>query len=465
MPTIWRFVDQPTASPSVFLDMNDGAAWKTLGGDFFHLPSPPLRRSVATNALTDGGMLTSAAYDLRTIQFTLELTGATEAAREAQMDALVTQLARPNNLLMYQSSLSTNPVFFRTLRSDDYDLNTQFIPGVAWRVDCTVMAEPFAIGTRRDLAQVTITNDPAAGTNPARWDMTGVVGDSPTPAFMRLQGLGAGGTAILSQRTVNNPTAVTVFAQAESATLGTDTSTSAAANTSGGSGTFTTFASNSGLVTRITSAVPTASSAEAFRGRYRVFVRAHSADSTSVFTLRYAQNPAAGQDSINGPQVTFTGDGTNWFLVDLGIAEFPAFATPTAIGYSGLAPALTAGTLALQAQRNSGTANLDLDYVYLMPADERMCLARSTGAVGYIVIDGPNDSTYGMASGSSPFSGTLAARVVDNAGGLVSRMGSAPLLVPGVTNRWHLLVDKATVTTTKTVDVSYWPRWREVATA
>jgi hypothetical protein len=465
MPSTWRFVDQPTANPNTLLDMNDGATWKCLGDTFFKLPSPPLKRSIASNAMSDGGVVSSAAYDLRTITFTLELTAATEAGREAQMDALKAQLAKPTNLLMFQSQLSNNPVFFRTLRSDDYDLDTQFIPGVAWRVDCTILAEPFAIGLRRDLPQVTVTNDPAAGANPTRWDMVGIVGDSPTPAFVRLQGLGAGGTAILGQRTVNNPTAVTVFTQTESGTLGTDTSTSPAANTSNGSGTFTNFATNSGMVTRLTVTVPSATSPEALRGRYRVFVRAHSANSTSAFTLRYVQNPAAGQDSVNGPQVPFQGDGTNWFLTDLGVLEFPAFQTPTAIGYSGMAPALTSRTLAFQASRTSGTANLDLDYVYLLPADERICWIRQSSAVGYAVLDGPNDVAYGMAAGSSPFSGTLSSRVVDNAGGLVSKFGNAPMLVPGVTNRWHLLVDRQDITRTTTVDVSYWPRWREVATS
>jgi hypothetical protein len=463
MPTTFKFVDAPATSPMVLLDMNDGATWKCLGGDFFKLPSPPLRRSIATNAMSDGGLLTSSAYDLRTIGFVLELTGATEAAREAQADALVTQLAKPNNLLMYQSGLSNFPVFFRTLRSDEYTLDTQFIPGVAWRVECTVMAEPFAIGVRRDLPTVTVTNDPAAGANPTRFDMTGIAGDSPTPAFVRISTMGAGGTAILAQRTVNNPTAVTVFVQAESGTLGTDTATWNSALMSGGTGIATNFATNSGLVTRLTVTVPTATSPDALRGRYRVFVRAHSPDSTSTFTLRYVQNPSG--SSVNGPQVTFKGDGTNWYLVDLGVIESPAFATPTGLGYSGLTPGLATQQLGIQAARTAGSANLDLDYIYTLPADERMCSVRQSASTGYVVLDGPQDMTYGMAAGSSPFSATLSSRTVDNGGGLVPRMGGIPQLVPGATNRWYLLIDKLGVTNTETVDVSYWPRWREVATS
>jgi hypothetical protein len=463
MPTTWKFVDQPVAAPSVLLDMNDGNTWKCLGGDFFKLPSPTLKRSIASNAMSDGGIVSSAAYDLRTITFTLELTAATESGRETQMDALKRELAKPTNLLMFQSELSDNPVFFRTLRSDDYDLDTQFIPAKAWRVSCDVLAEPFAIGIRHDLSQVTVTNDPASGTNPTRWDMTGIVGDSPTPAFVRISNLGAGGTAILAQRTANSPSTLTAFVQAESGTLGADTATWTSTAMSGGSGLAVSFASNSSLTTRVTVTVPAASSADALRGRYRMFVRAHVPDATSVYTLRYVQTPSG--DASNGPQVTFKGDGSNWFLVDLGVIEFPAFQAPAGIGYSSLPPGFSSGTVAVQAQRNSGGSNLDLDYVYLVPADERMCQVKQSASTGFVVLDGPQDMTYGMAAGSVPFSGSLSARMVDNGGGLIPRMGGLPMLVPGATNRWYLLMDKADVASTKTVDVSYWPRWREVATS
>lgn len=463
MPTTWKFVDQPIASPGVLLDMNDGSTWKCLGGDFFDLPSPPLKRSVASSSMVDGGMLSAAAYDLRKINFTLELTASTEAGREAQVDALKAQLAKPTNLLMFQSELSANPVFFRTFRSDEYDLDTQFIPTKAWRIECSLLAEPFAIGIRRDLSQVTITNNPASGTNPTRWDITGVVGDAPTPAFMRISNLGAGVTAIIAQRTVNNPTALTLFAQSESATLGTDTTTWSNAAMSGGAGTATSFATSS-MVTRLTFTLPTSTSPEALRGRYRVFLRVHTGGTTADYSIRYAQNPSAGMDAVYGPQVSYHAN-TVWKFLDLGVIDFPAVQAPQAIGYSGLVPALAQASLAIQASRASGADNLDTDYVYLMPADERLCSVSQTAATGYVVLDGPNEMTYGMASGSSPFSGTLASRGVDNAGGLTPRYGGLPMLVPGVTNRMFMLVDDNSITSTKTVDVSYWPRWREVATS
>lgn len=462
MPTTWRFVDSPTAAPTVLLDMNDGSTWKTLGGsDFFQLPSPPLKRSIASNAMTNGGMLTSSAYDLRTLTFTVELSASTEAARIGQLDALKAELSKPANLLMYKPQLGSAPVFFRTIRSDEYTVDNQLVPGSTWRVSCSVLAEPFALGIRRDISTVTITNDPAAGTNPARVDLTGIVGDSPTPAFVRIQGLGAGGSAFLSQRTGNNPTAVTVYAQTESGTLSADTTTWSNAAMSGGTGTASSF-TDSSLQTRVTLTVPTASSPEALRGRYRVILRVHTGGTSADFSIRWVQNPGAGQDAVYGPQVSYHAN-TIWQFLDLGIVEYPSLQAPQAIGYSGLPAGYATSQLGIQASRANGADNLDMDYVYLMPADERWCSIAQSTAVGYVVLDGPNDMTYGMASGSTPFGAT---RTVDNAGGLVRRpSGGVPQLVPGATNRWHMLLDKQTVTTTKTIDVSYWPRWREVATS
>jgi hypothetical protein len=469
MPTTWSFVDQPVASPTVLLNMNDGATWKTLGGDFFKLPAPPLKRSIAANAMSDGGVVSSAAYDLRTLTFTLELTAATEAGREAQMDALKAQLAKPTNLLMFQSELSANPVFFRTLRSDDYNLDTQFIPTTTWRVDCNILAEPFAIGIRRDLATVTVTNDPAAASVPSRWDMTGIVGDSPTPAFIRIgTALGPGNPVILAQRTANNPTAVTVFAQAEAGTMGTDTTVQANDTGMSGSGSNfvrCSFSTSSSLVTRLTVTAPTATDAAALRGRYRVYARTRTSATGSNFTVRYVSN-VGGANSVNGPQVSFDSlASTEFRYTDLGVLEFPGPGPiPAAMGYSGLAAQVATQPLGIQIQRNSGTGTLDIDHIYLMPADERLSITSRNAQVtnSYLVIDGPSEMAYGMAPSTTPFGST---RTVDGGGGLVSMMGGSPMLVPGVTNRWYMLRGGSGVTTTSPVDVSYWPRWREVATS
>lgn len=459
-PITWKFVDQPIASPTVLLDMNDGTNMRILKPGP-QCPTPALKQAFSSNTMTNGAVLSSESYENRQLTFTVWLNGASQSAKISQLDALKAQLSQPANLIMYNPPGWGFPIFFRTVGSADYQVDNRGGANGEWSVACTAMAEPFALGIRRDLSTVTVTNDPATGTNPGRWDITSIVGDSPTPAFVRVAGLGAGGALILAQRTANNPTAVTTWAQMEAATLGTDTTTASNAAASGGSHITTSFATDATMVTRATVTVPTASSADALRGRYRVLVRAHASATASVYSIRYQQ--AATGDVYSGPTVTWQAPSTgSWYLVDLGLLEFPAFAAPTRIGYSGLTAAYATSALTVQAARTAGSANLDLDYVYLVPADERWCTVSQVGAVGYLVLDGPQDMTYGMASGTTAFGST---RTVDNASGLTPRFGGLPQLVPGITNRWHMLLDGQTITTTRAVDVSYWPRWREVATS
>lgn len=464
MPSTWKFVDQPALVHSTLLDMNDLAAgWRTLGEDFDISP-PPVTRSLVRNALMDGGILTSASYDLRELKFTVRLEGKTEAQRVSQLKAFEKELGKPANLLMYQSRLHDTPVFFRTLRSDSFELDTQFVPGSVWQIKASIAAEPYAIGVRRDLAPVTVANDPAAAVNGTRFDVPGpIVGDGPTPAFVRINDLGAVGTLILSQRTINNPTALTTWAQAESGTLGTGATLVAGGATFSGAGSNAVrVTTSSDVVTkRLTLNLPTATSSEALRGRYRVFARCFVATATSTPTFQMRWNQP-GNDSNPGPTVTATISAGQFQMVDMGVLEFPhATTAPSAIGYSALPPGFTAPQLEIWTSRTAGDGNLDIDYVYLMPADERLCSVRQVASTGYLVLDGPNDSTYGMAAGTTPFG---LVRTISNGGGLIPRIGGLPMLVPGVNNRWYMLTSRA-LSDTRTVEISYWPRWLDVATA
>lgn len=461
MPSTWKFVDQPAEVHSTLLDMNDlSTGWRTLGEDFDISP-PPVTRSLVRNAMIDGGVLTSASYDLRELKFTLRLEGETEGDRVAQLKAFEREVGKPANLLMYKSQLHDTPVFFRTLRSDSFELDTQFVPGKVWQIKATVAAEPYAIGIRRDLGPLTVANDPAAAVNPTRFDVPGpILGDGPTPALVRINDLGALGTVILSQRTINNPTALTNWAQAESATLEPSAALLAGgSNFSGSSNNAVrvTF-SNTSFVRRFTLTVPTASSSEALRGRYRAFLRA-TTGSTSTFQLRWWQ---AGADGNPGPTVTVGIAAGAFQLIDMGVLEFPhAMTAPSSIGYSALPPGFATSQLEIHAARIDGSGTLDCDYVYLMPADERLCSVQQVASTGYLVLDGPNDATYGMAPGSTPFG---LVRTISNGGGLIPRIGGLPMLVPGVSNRWYMLTSRA-LSDTRTVEISYWPRWLDVATA
>jgi hypothetical protein len=474
MPTmVWKFVDSPVAAPATLFDMNNWNMGATLdfGDDNanFDISPPPLRRVKAVNNFGDGSLNTSESYENRILKFRVGLTG-TKSQKIASLSALEDELYKPRNLLMYQPDSSRSPVFFRTVRSDDYILKNSGGSAEVWMVDCNVEADPFAIGLRQDIAQVTVNNDPAAASgNKTFWDITGVIGDVPTEAFVRISDLGAGGKAFLATRAFNNPTSLTLFAQAETATLGADTTAvadtaaSSVVPATGVARSQTTFTGTPGWSARVTfaSSLPSGSDLAALRGRYRVIARIAGITSAANVSLRWRQSNAG--DSIPGQPVTLDIAPPNWQHVDLGVLEFPPpQQTPATIGYSGLTSQQAANPLQIEAIRNSGAGGLLIDWVALLPADERLCSIFQFSALtsGWLCLDGPNDSCYGLASGSTPFGST---RILDSKQGIVTRQGGLPMLVPAITNRWYLFHNPSANNTTETVDISYWPKYREVA--
>ena len=296
----------------------------------------------------------------------------------------------------------------------------------------------------------------------AFWDITGIVGDVPTPAFMQISDMGARGKAYIGQRAFNNPTALTLFGQAESATLGTDATIVADAAASGGNRVNVNFATNAGWATRLTfNNLPGSTDAAALRGRYRVVARVTAAVAAINVSIRWRQSAAG--DFVPGPYKTTDLAGPNWAHLDLGIIEFPApQMVPEYMGNSGLQTQHATSPLVIEAMRNSGTGTLLIDWVYLVPATERLCALFQLKSLpsGVVIVDGPNDATYGLASGSSPFGST---RIVNNQQGIITRHGGLPMLVPGLTNRMHFLHNESANGANETVTVSYWPRWKEVA--
>jgi hypothetical protein len=390
--------------------------------------------------------------------FSLNIAGTTDLQRTQKLNQILGAIAKPG-LIMYKASSTMEPIFFRTFRSDTYSIDKEG-KREAWTIHLNVTAQPFAIGLRRQLPSVTVGNDPAVLTPnaPTYWDFTGIVGDVPAPAVMRMTSVL---NSLMTWRTQNNPTALNHWIQAESGTLGTDTASAVLAGASGGNAASVAFTTQAGLVNRATYTIPTASPSEAIRGKYRLLVRAKPSASGAAFLLQYQQNPSGSWS--NGSLTALRPTATDWTVVDLGLIEFPAFPAPTGIGYSNLGPEIGVSEVAVRVQRLSGTGSLYLDYIYLLPASEGFCNISISGAAPWLILDGPNDMTYGMASGSTPFG---SGRVVDNAGALSPRFGTLPTLTPGVTNRFYFLRTDNTATTS-TVDIStyYWPQWRAVPTS
>lgn len=467
---LWRFVDQPVANPTTILDMNRGDGSIVIDMDAKFDISPPKRKaSFASNSMVDGSLMTSSAFENRILEFTLGIQGTVEQQSQALAN-LNASLAQ-ESLLMYSPSPGVTPVFFRTMRSDEYTLANRGGRAGAWRVSCQVLAEPFAISPRVDLVSgAVVTNDPAAVTNGCKLDLTGIVGDAPSPAFVRISNLGSGNPMFISQRS-RKATVITPHLQAEAMTLagGDVVYASAASNVSGPASpannmavaSFTVGQSNTPAMVRFLGNF-SSSDSTAWPGQYRVLARVSSDVEGATFGIRQIL-PQGNDREILGKVVTVVLGPNSWKLLDLGLFSWPPHEAPQKIGYSNLPPGLVSFQGHLEIFRVTSSGSLRLDYMYLLPADERTCVVTQTRDYpsGYTILDGPNDMTYMMAPGTTPFGET---RTVNNNEGLVPRIGGIPDLVPKMTNRWHILQESASVTTTKTFDVSYWPRWYEVTT-
>ncbi|OKI47311.1 carbohydrate binding domain-containing protein [Micromonospora sp. CB01531] len=159
MPDVVQFVDSISATPTVRLDLNDDQVWslKYEGTDF---TPPPLRRAVAQTLLADGGRVTAAAYDNRLLRLRLELKDTTVDAVASRTQELMRELDRPTNILKWQPG-TTEPVFFRTMRSDTNRVTEVPGTGTFKLFDVDVLAEPFAYGLKETLPQTTVYQDPA----------------------------------------------------------------------------------------------------------------------------------------------------------------------------------------------------------------------------------------------------------------------------------------------------------------
>lgn len=161
----------------------------------------------------------------------------------------------------------------------------------------------------------------------------------------------------------------------ESGTAGTDTSVTTDATASPGSGNTKmqcTFATLPGQATRwgksITSAPP---------GNWRVFLRARmsaGSSSSSVFLYYMGSADAVSSFRYNASVLV---DDVDWKLYDLGIIPIP-----TTSGLPSQLATTASIALGLIADRQSGAASLDMDFLFLVPVDESY-LTLSDGTLVY----------------------------------------------------------------------------------
>lgn len=467
MPTMnlgLAFVDSIAASPAMRLNLNT-TTWNVRDASRLDDP-PPIRRSLTSTMMADGATPAASAYDNRTIHLVLQLpTTFSLDQRSNALQTLMTELDRETNILMYQPGTAA-PMFFRTFRGAPDQVD--FDPHLA-EATVTLLAEPFAYGLELTLSPVTVTNNPAAGSNGMFLDVTSPLGDVETPVQLVVStGVVATGRRVSAFATRRRGTvsAAPLVLQIESMTQGTDTTVQAnSASMSGAGSNFsrTTFATVTALTRRATSSKFPASAATDNRGTYRVLLRGRQNTAGDSIDVRLVWGSV--DAPITNSVATFQGGDTNLKYIDLGLVQIPGGYDPNVRG-SGVEVSTEGIYVGVDLRRTTGSGTFDLDCLIFLPADDRQLFVRwpaaATGVTDFVIEGGVRPAVYAR-NGS--------AQVVTSAP--VELSGGGLMISPGRTTRIFMALDVGTnvggtgdaIANTVTVTPSYFPRYLRPATS
>lgn len=460
MATIVQFVDSIASSPAVRVDLNSVASGlRVLADGGIDLPLPEIQRAVTSTLLSDGDRIVASAYGNRVVGLVLRATGSSADVTATTIQTLARELDRVTNILKVQLEGMTAPVFFRTFQASDYTMSVMLAQLARnTQLTLTIPAEPFALGLKQTISAFTVAKDPAAGTNPCRFDLvsTDVIGDVETPAQIKIVNTAAGMSirqGIIAVRARGTPSACPFLVQAEAMTMGTDTTVQANNTSFSGAGSnfvSCTFATGTAMDERLSTTVPASASVDA-RGRYRVFLRCKRGTSGSGINVRLTIDGAG--TSVALPTAFGTGIG----ILDLGSVDIPGGMDPVTDGPTGVQLPASGRFIAIDAERVSGSGTFDIDYMLLVPADYR-CAVINYGmpaANAPCVLDAGRDLIYQLdASGNVQPPDTPA----------MYFLGGLPLLTPNVAQRIYFVQSCGiegllTAPTTLQVTVAYWPRY------
>ena len=187
-----------------------------------------------------------------------------------------------------------------------------------------IPADPFAYGLREQLGPYTLNNDLAAGSNGGYIDLTGIIGDVEAPCLVH-DTTAWRAFGMLAIRT-HDTDAMVWWKQAESMTLGTDTTNpgGAADAAMSGSGTTnyvrTSFGTTS-LVARvnwdISADVTTSDQRRCLPGTYRVFAFVRRSGTSATMTIQARMGASTATGIVTGTTVTLAASSSR-MLVDLG---------------------------------------------------------------------------------------------------------------------------------------------------
>ena len=301
----------------------------------------------------------------------------------------------------------------------------------------------------------------------------GIKGDVPTPLFAIVSaGVVVNGyrTSVIATRRRGTPSAAPFVLQAESLSLGIDTTlpgNDAAMSGAGSNYARTSFATQAGMATRLSGGVagpyhPASPSVDA-RGRYRIFSRHRK--SVAGDDIKVRLNLTSNGLDVTGPTITLpTHAGTtSRFYMDLGVFNIPMGYDPVADGFSSAEIPTHGVYVQLQAERAAGTGNLDTDLLLWVPADDSLAFiiwTQTSGATD-LVMDGAANQVYARGT-----TGQVRTHEISR---VISRL---PMISPGLPNRIFFVRDVGatnnggdSISGTTQLTPYYWPRYLSVRPA
>lgn len=457
----WQFVaDMASASPTVSLDINTGSL---MVGDGWNLDPAKYTKGYAASPLRRGQRPTNSVPGNRILTIPIQVLAADQDAAATAVQNLGLQIAK-DNILKVQ--FGSTPVFFRTYADPDQAIEVTKTLTQLSKITLQIEAEPDAYGPRVSAGTFTVSNDPANGTNPCRFDITGVLGDVPTPLLLVSTTTGSSGLvnkwSHISTRRRGTPSNYSNLVQAEDMTNGTDASDVVDAAFSGGNKVRISFGTNTSITpVRLSDTFPgNGTSTVEARGEYRVYGRMAMTTGTDTITVKLGYGTSSSAPIFNDAKVL--PNVTNAVWVDLGLVPVPMFSDPVTSGYSGVATKAVLPFVGLYASR-TGSGNLDVDCLMFMPADDQTLICKFPSTDTTYAIDGTTaagGSVYGVTTALDEVISTASAPQITGGAGF-------PELIPGQTNRIHFLrnVDPTgtadALTNTTSFAAYYWPRWRE----
>jgi hypothetical protein len=464
--SLLQFVASIAATPTVRLDLNDGATWKMLEGTEF--PPPPLNQAIASTLLQDGAVIPSSKYGLRTLTLTLGLETSSADNTAAQLQALFRELDRPANLIRWQPHGVTNPVFFRTFRTSAESVLRHGQPDNRRKtLTVNIFAEYAGYGLlETPVSAVTVSTDPAAGSNGCFVDVTGVKGDVESPAIIRWpsSAIADDRTVVFATRRRGDPSAMPFPFQAEAMTQGTDTTAQVNdANFSGAGNNYSRCTFGTATMQNRLVLLDVGTASVDLRGTYRVFLRYRKNTSSDGINLQLRWGDANSWVNIDN-DVYATVNNTTITTADLGLVSIPVGDDPVTDTDGTELVVSDSWRMVLRAERTSGSGTIDFDFLMLVPADDRLGIVQWNDD-----SSSPSDHWILRAEDWKASARDASGQVI-SAAPPAARAGGLPFLTPNQTNRIVMLRsvragDLWTLTTVSPVSVSYYPRYLTVRPA